>query len=148
MVVMPPSNPGLFQHSTKQIGKRRFHLATFMPHRTRHLLPIKLRLNISLNGKNLRRQAHFRGYTFDGKQLINRLRKILVNPSIRTLAWECCVSERTVQRALKRLEAKIEARLFDSISSHQRAKNDSDSHCHTVPSEPKSSQIGRNRECE
>lgn len=26
-------------------------------------------------------------------------------PSIRTLAWECCVSERTVQRALKRFEA-------------------------------------------
>lgn len=58
---MPPSNPGLFQHSTKQIGKRRLDLATLMPHRTHQLQPIKLRLNISLNGKNLRRQAHFRG---------------------------------------------------------------------------------------
>ncbi|AZV94739.1 hypothetical protein CBF45_14285 [Bordetella sp. J329] len=39
-------------------------------------------------------------------------------PSIRTLAWECCVSERTVQRALKRFEAngwlRIEARWRDT----------------------------------
>lgn len=36
------------------------------------------------------------------------------HPSIRTLAWQCCVSERTVQRALKRFEAngwlKVETR--------------------------------------